>query len=113
MPTIVLEASPALKTELMFEGIRYSDALAEAAEHALPNFYPYRFKEGEIDPTGTGKATIPYLMSTNDDTLMRIMGNGDSVWSVQGSSKDGYRLVHRRPPFSPHRTIKISSSGSD
>ncbi len=94
MPTFVLDASPALKTELMFEGIRYSDALAEASEHALPNFYPYRFKEGEKDPTGTGKATIPYLMSTNDDTLMRIMGNGDSAWSVQGSSKDGYRLCN-------------------
>jgi hypothetical protein len=94
MPTIVLEASPALKTELMFEGIRYSDSLAEAAEHALPNFYPYRFKENETDPTGTGKATIPYLMSTDDNTLMRIMGNGDSVWSVQGSSKDGYRLCN-------------------
>ena len=80
MPTIALEAPPALKTELMFEGIRYSDALAEAAEHALPNFYPYRFKENETDRTGTGKATIPYLMSTNDDTIMRIMGNEDSGW---------------------------------
>jgi len=88
----VLTASPALKTELMFEGVRYSDALAEAAASALPNFYPYRFRKGEVDPTGTGKATIPYLMSTSDDTLVRIMGNGDSEWSVEGSEAEGYRL---------------------
>jgi len=94
MPKLILDASPALKTELMFEGVRYSDALAEAAEFALPNFYPYRFREGEPDPTGTGKATIPYLMSTPDDTLMRIMGNGVSPWSIQGSRQKGYRLCN-------------------
>ena len=94
MPTSISDASPVLKTELMFEGVRYSNALAEAAEHALPNFYPYRFRKGEADPTGTGKATIPYLMSTKDDTLMRIMGNGESAWSVQGSAGEGYRLCN-------------------
>lgn len=36
MPTSLLDASPVLKTELMFEGVRFSNALAEAAEHALP-----------------------------------------------------------------------------
>jgi len=92
MPKAALTASPGLKTELMFEGVRYTGALAEAAAHALPNFYPYRFRKGEDDPTGTGKATIPYLMSTGDDTLMRIMGNGDSEWSVQGSLAEGYKL---------------------
>jgi hypothetical protein len=92
MPISALEPSPALKTELMFEGVRYSSALANAAEHALPNFYPYRFIKGEDDPTGTGKATIPYLMSTGDATLIRIMGNGASPWSVSGSRDDGYRL---------------------
>ncbi len=92
MPTRELGASPALKTEIMFEGIRYSNALAEAAEHSLPNYYPYRFRKGESDPTGTGKAKIPYLMITEDDTLIRVMGNGDSAWSVKGSRKNGYRL---------------------
>jgi len=96
MPTRELSASPALKTESMFEGIRYSSALAEAAEHSLPNFYPYRFRKGEEDPTGTGKATIPYLLTTQDETLIRIMGNGDSAWSVQGSREQGYRLQNDR-----------------
>ncbi len=84
--------SPALKTEIMFEGIRYSSALAEAATHSLPNYYPYRFKKGEHDPTGSGKAIIPYLMYTQDNTLIRVMGNGDSPWSVEGSQKSGYQL---------------------
>lgn len=96
MPTRQLGASPALKTEIMFEGIRFSSALAEAAEHSLPNFYPYRFRKGEEDPTGTGKANIPYLMLTGDGTLIRIMGNGDSAWSVQGSRDEGYRLQNDR-----------------
>ena len=96
MPTRKIAASPALKTEIMFEGIRYSGALAEAAEHSLPNYYPYRFRKGEEDPTGTGKANIPYLMVTGDDTLIRIMGNGDSAWSVQGSREQGYRLENDR-----------------
>jgi hypothetical protein len=84
--------SSALKTEIMFEGIRYSSALAEAAEHSLPNYYPYRFRKGEPDPTGAGKAEIPYLIVTEDDTLIRVMGNGDSAWSVQGSREKGYEL---------------------
>lgn len=89
----------------MFEGVRYSDALAEAAENALPNFYPYRFKTDEVDPTGTGKATIPYLMSTTDETLMRIMGNGDSKWSVKGSRAEGYTLC--RDGDKPGRDISF------
>lgn len=93
-----LEGSPALKTDVMFEGIRYSEALGEAAEHSLPNYYPYRFRKGEHDPTGTGKATIPYLINTEDETLIRVLGNGESRWSVTGNRDDGYRLVHDEHP---------------
>ena len=50
----------------------------------MPNYYPYRFKEGEHDPTGKGIATIPYLINTADGTEIRIMGNGDSPWHVEG-----------------------------
>jgi len=96
MSTRDLGASAALKTEIMFEGIRFSSALAEAAEHSLPNYYPYRFRKGEEDPTGTGKANIPYLIVTEDGTLIRIMGNGDSPWSVQGSRDEGYLLQNDR-----------------
>ena len=52
-----LTGSPALKVQVMCEGIRYSDALGRAASHSMPNYYPYRFKPGEHDPTGKGSAT--------------------------------------------------------
>lgn len=94
MSTPKLEGSPALKTDVMFEGIRYTEALGAAAEHSLPNYYPYRFKSGEHDPTGAGKAEIPYLINTGDETLIRILGNGDSPWSVAGDRETGYRLIH-------------------
>jgi len=98
MPTAKLEGSPALKTTVMLEGIRYSDALGAAAEHSLPNYFPYRFKDGEHDPTGTGKATIPYLINTANETLIRVLGNGESAWVVEGSKEDGYKLVNDSNP---------------
>lgn len=98
MTTAKLEGSPALKTAVMFEGIRYTDSLGAAAEHSLPNYYPYRFKKGEHDPTGAGKANIPYLINTADGTLIRVLGNGDSSWSVAGDRERGYRLVHDEAP---------------
>ncbi len=61
---VTLTGSPALKVQVMCEGIRYTAALGEAAAHSMPNYYPYRFKEGEHDPTGRGIATIPYLINT-------------------------------------------------
>jgi hypothetical protein len=94
MPTRELTQSAKLKTELMFEGVRYSAALGGAAQHSLPNYYPYRFASDEADPTGTGKAQIPYLMRTADDTMIRIMGNGHSSWHVEGTLEDGYRLAN-------------------
>ena len=92
MPTRELGPSPRLKTELMFEGLRYTEALGKAARHSLPNYYPYRFARDEPDPTGTGKAQIPYLIRTADDTMVRIMGNGRSGWRVEGSAESGYLL---------------------
>ena len=91
-----LSGSPGLKVQVMCEGIRYTEALAEANAHAMPNYYPYRFKEGEHDPTGRGIATIPYLINTADGTEIRILGNGDSPWHVEGSLEAGYRLIDDR-----------------
>ena len=88
--------SAALKIELMCEGMRYSDALGAAAAHSLPNYYPYRFKAGERDPTGKGVAQIPYLMSLPDGTMMRVLGNSDSPWHAEGNPDQGYRLVDDR-----------------
>ena len=94
MSTSQLGGSPGFKTELMFEGIRYSDSLGGAAAHSLPNYYPYRFAKDEPDPTGTGKAQIPYLMRMEDDTMIRIMGNAHSSWSVTGDADSAYTLTH-------------------
>lgn len=82
------------KLDLMFEGVRYTEALGAAAAHAFPNFYPYRFQPGEPDPTGQGKAIIPYLLTNADGTLVRVKGAGDSAWQVTGSRDAGYTLTH-------------------
>jgi hypothetical protein len=91
-----LDGSPALKVQVMCEGIRYTDALGHATLHALPNYYPYRFKPGERDPTGKGSTTVPYLINTADGTEIRILGNGDSPWHVEGDLLRGYRLIDDR-----------------
>ncbi len=91
-----LTGSPALKVQVMCEGIRYTAALGDAAAHSMPNYYPYRFKEGEHDPTGKGTASIPYLINTVDGTEIRILGNGDSPWHVQGDLTQGYHLIDDR-----------------
>lgn len=89
-----LPPSAKLKLDLMFEGVRYSEALGAAAAHAFPNFYPYRFGKGEPNPTGRDKVTIPYLMTLEDETMLRVKGNPDSAWQVTGSLADGYHLVN-------------------
>jgi hypothetical protein len=90
-----LPPSAARKLDLMFEGVRWSEALGHAAAHAYPNYYPYRFQPGEPDPTGTGKASIPYLMTLGDGTLVRVKGAGDSAWAVAGTRAAGYALESR------------------
>lgn len=93
---VTLTGSPALKVQVMCEGIRYTEALGRAASHSMPNYYPYRFKPGEHDPTGKGVATIPYLINTRDGTEIRILGSGDSPWHVEGDQIQGYRLIDDR-----------------
>jgi hypothetical protein len=91
-----LTGSPALKVQVMCEGIRYTEALGRAATHSMPNFYPYRFKAGEPDPTGKGLATIPYLINTRDGTEIRVLGSSDSPWHVEGDRECGYLLIDDR-----------------
>ncbi|MBS0365162.1 MAG: hypothetical protein JSR67_04970 [Proteobacteria bacterium] len=88
--------SPDIKIELMCTGVRYSEALGRAAGHAMPNYYPYRFKAGEPDPTGKGIARIPYLINLPDGTMIRVLGNGDSPWHVAGDVERGYQLCDDR-----------------
>lgn len=87
-----LDPTTKLKLDLMFEGIRYTDALGKAAEHSFPNFYPYRFQPGEHNPTGKSTTEIPYLLTTSDGTLVRVKGAGESPWNVSGSQTEGYHL---------------------
>ncbi len=87
-----------LKLDLMLEGIRYSEALGQAAQHALPNYVPYRFQPGENDPTGRGMAAIPYLLATRNDTHVRIKGNSASPWVVSGDRDGGYSLARDGAP---------------
>lgn len=93
-----LTDSAQLKVDLMFEGIRYSEALGKAAEHAFPNFYPYNFKSDEPNPTGKPKVEIPYLMYLPDETLIRVKGEGSSLWHVEDSEDCGYLLVNDNEP---------------
>jgi hypothetical protein len=88
-----LPVSARLKLDLMFDGVRYTEALGNAAQHAFPNFYPYRFQLDEPNPTGKPKVNIPYLMTLHDGTLIRIKGNGASAWQVLGSQASGYQLL--------------------
>ena len=94
MPLDALPPSARLKLDLIFEGVRYSEALGRAADHSFPNFFPYRFGSEEHDPSGTGKAIIPYMLVTEDDTHERIKGNRESPWWVSGSLEQGYTLRH-------------------
>lgn len=114
---VTITGSPALKIQVMCEGIRYTAALGQATSHSMPNYYPYRFKPGEHDPGGRGIATIPYLINTPDGTEIRILGNGDSPWHVEGSLEQGYQLIDDRSgqtvpirfePLSPWQTQKTT-----
>jgi len=98
MNSSTLPPSAQLKLDLMFEGIRYSEALGAAVSHAFPNFYPYFFQPGEPNPTGKPKATIPYLFTLEDGTLVRIKGSGSSPWEVSGSLDSGYTLKSDNDP---------------
>ncbi len=98
MPLSALPPQAKLKLDLMFHGIRYSNALGEAAKHAFPNFYPYRFQPGEPNPTGESKVPIPYLLTLEDGTLVRIKGSGQSAWHIQGTQQSGYQLLNDQHP---------------
>jgi len=90
-----LPETPRIKVDLMFEGVRWTSALGDAMRFAAPNFYPYRFGPGEEDPTGAGKTVMPYLLTLDDGTLIRLKGNPSSPWRVEGPHAGGeYSLWH-------------------
>jgi len=77
-----------VKTDLLFHGVRYTRELGEAGTWAISNYQPYRFQEGEEDPTGKGYINIPYLLTIEGEGLVRILGNGESPYRIvaDGSS---------------------------
>ena len=87
-----------IKVDVMFDGVRYTPALGAAAAASAPNFYPYRFAPGEPDPTGTGKAAIPYLFTLEDGTLIRIKGNFTSPWHFEEDGEGGHHLCRDGKP---------------
>src|SRR5256885_16855708 len=104
--TRTLPENAELKVDIMFEGLRYTQALGEAFPTSSPNFYPYRFAPGEPDPTGTGKTQIPYLFTLDDGTLIRIKGNFKSPWHIERDGGGGH-VLHRRGEAV--RPIKVRS----
>ncbi len=96
-----ISPSAGRKLALLFEGIRYSSALGAAAAFAYPNYNPYRFSPGEENPVGAPQTAIPYLFRTNDDTVVRIKGCGDSDWLVSGSEADGFFLCNDAAAVAP------------
>ncbi len=61
------------KLDLMFEGIRYTEALGNAAGHSFPNFYPYRFQPGEQNPTSDELA--PTVIADANNNLPGVSHN--------------------------------------
>src|SRR3954470_20570096 len=100
-----LPESAFVKVDIMFDGVRYTQALGDAARAAAPNFYPYRFAPGEPDPTGTGKAAIPYLFTLDDGTLVRIKGNFNSPWHIEHDGHGGHVLCRQGKAERPIRFV--------
>lgn len=91
-PPVHLPPSVRHKLDILFDGIRYSPELGQAAAEAFPNYYPYRFRPDEPNPSGQSTAPIPYLLSLEDGTLVRVRGDGSSPWRV-ATGGPGYLLA--------------------
>lgn len=79
------------KTVLLFQGVRFSDALAEAVtEGAAPNFWPYRRRDaaGSLDPV-----PIPYMFRLEGGAVARVRVDDASSLVVHREA-DGFAL-HR------------------
>lgn len=113
-----------IKTDLLFQGVRFTKELGEAGEWAIPNYQPYRFQEGEDDPTGKGSVNIPYLMNLEDGSLVRLLGNRNSPYRIvqngnvyllmEGDKKVAEVNFQKRPLWQQKKTVDgtpMSSAG--
>src|SRR4051812_28425174 len=85
LPEIIL-----WKAELMFGGLRFTDALARAVDDgAAPNFYPYRRK------TESGLAetiAVPYLFDLGGQAVARIRVDDRAGMEVRRDETGRYTL---------------------
>ncbi|MCA9674893.1 MAG: hypothetical protein H6708_01680 [Kofleriaceae bacterium] len=85
LPEIVL-----WKAELMFGGLRFTDALARAVEEgAAPNFYPYRrrHESGQVD-----SIQVPYLFDLGGQAVARIRVDDRAGMEVRRDDAGRYAL---------------------
>jgi hypothetical protein len=85
------------KTELLFRGVRFTPALAEAAaEGAAPNFWPYRRKaaDGHLE-----SIAVPYLFHLAGGGVARVRVEDDSPYEVRRDAGGPYRLWSRGAPL--------------
>lgn len=75
------------KTELLFRGVRFTEALAEAVvEGAAPNFWPYRKR----DPAGQWQVIqVPYLFKMEGGAVARVRVDDRSAMEVQRDGPGG------------------------
>src|SRR3954463_13852105 len=88
LPDVVL-----WKAELMFGGLRFTDALARAVEDgAAPNFWPYRrrHESGQVDTI-----PVPYLFDLGGKAVARIRVDDRAQMEVERDAAGKYWL--RRP----------------
>jgi hypothetical protein len=78
------------KTELLFRGVQFTSALAEAAaDGAAPNFWPHT----ERDENGKLQFTpIPYLFRLSDGSVARVRVEETSSLSVRRNDAGGFSL---------------------
>lgn len=85
LPEIIL-----WKAELMFGGLRFTDALARAVDDgAAPNFYPYR-RKGESGLTET--IPVPYLFDLGGQAVARIRVDDRAAMEVHRDAGGRYTL---------------------
>ncbi len=78
------------KTELMFSGIRFTDALARAVEDgATPNFYPHRRKaaSGLVETI-----PVPYLFDLGGQAVARLRLDEHATMEVRRDADGRYAL---------------------
>ncbi len=91
LPEIIL-----WKAELMFGGLRFTDALARAVEEgAAPNFYPYRRKSA----SGLAETiAVPYLFDLGGKAVARIRVDDRAGMEVRRDQGGRYALWDVRSP---------------